>query len=154
MSCAASSAAPSATATKLGQAESFFFELVAPLAAEMGDAFPELPKARERVAHVLRLEEERFAETLEQGMRILEQAIAGLAGAVIPGETVFKLYDTYGFPLDLTADIARERGLTLDTAGFDREMDRQKERARAASHFGAGCRRRPATGGRDPLYGL
>jgi alanyl-tRNA synthetase len=124
---------------QLGQAESFFFELVAPLAAEMGDAFPELPKAQERVAHVLKLEEERFAETLEQGMRILEQAIAGLAGAVIPGETVFKLYDTYGFPLDLTADIARERGLTLDTAGFDREMTRQKERARAASHFGAGA---------------
>ncbi|MCC7280077.1 MAG: alanine--tRNA ligase [Chromatiaceae bacterium] len=123
---------------QLGQAQPFFFELVAPLAAEMGDAFPELLKAQERVAHVLRLEEERFAETLEQGMRILEQAIAGLAGAVIPGETVFKLYDTYGFPLDLTADIARERGLTLDTAGFDREMARQKERARAASHFGAG----------------
>ncbi len=123
---------------QLGQAEPFFFELVAPLAAEMGDAFPELPKARERVAHVLKLEEERFAETLEQGMRILEQAIAGLAGALIPGETVFKLYDTYGFPLDLTADIARERGLTLDTAGFDREMARQKERARAASHFSAG----------------
>ena len=123
---------------QLGQAEPFFFELVAPLAAEMGDAFPELPKAQERVAHVLKLEEERFAETLEQGMRILEQAIAGLAGALIPGETVFKLYDTYGFPLDLTADIARERGLTLDTAGFDREMARQKERARAASHFSAG----------------
>jgi alanyl-tRNA synthetase len=123
---------------QLGQAEPFFFTLVAPLAAEMGEAFPELPKAQERVAHVLKLEEERFAETLEQGMRILEQAIAGLAGAVIPGETVFKLYDTYGFPLDLTADIARERGLTLDTAGFDREMTRQKERARAASHFGAG----------------
>ncbi len=123
---------------QLGQADPFFFKLVAPLAAEMGDAFPELPKAQERVAHVLNLEEERFAETLEQGLRILEQAIVGLAGAVIPGETVFKLYDTYGFPLDLTADIARERGLTLDTAGFDREMARQKERARAASHFGAG----------------
>jgi alanyl-tRNA synthetase len=124
---------------QLGQAEPFFFTLVAPLAAEMGEAFPELPKAQERVAHVLKLEEERFAETLEQGMRILEQAIAGLTGAVIPGETVFKLYDTYGFPLDLTADIARERGLTLDTAGFDREMTRQKERARAASHFSAGA---------------
>jgi alanyl-tRNA synthetase len=124
---------------QLGQAEPFFFELVAPLAAEMGDAFPELPKAQERVAHVLRLEEERFAETLEQGMRILEQAIAGLPDVVIPGGTVFKLYDTYGFPLDLTADIARERGLTLDTAGFDREMARQKERARAASQFSAGA---------------
>ncbi|MFZ1538401.1 MAG: alanine--tRNA ligase [Chromatiaceae bacterium] len=123
---------------QLGQADPFFFKLVAPLAAEMGDAFPELPKAQERVAHVLNLEEERFAETLEQGLRILEQAIAGLAGGVIPGETVFKLYDTYGFPLDLTADIARERGLILDIAGFDREMARQKERARAASHFGAG----------------
>ncbi len=124
---------------QLGQSEPFFFALVAPLAAEMGEAFPELPKAQERVAHVLKLEEERFAETLEQGMRILEQAIVSLAGAVIPGETVFKLYDTYGFPLDLTADIARERGMTLDTAGFDREMTRQKERARAASHFSAGA---------------
>ncbi len=123
----------------LGQEEPFLYELVAPLAAEMGDAFPELAKARERVAHVVRLEEERFAETLEQGMRILEHAIKGLEGGVIPGETVFKLYDTYGFPVDLTADIARERGLTLDTSGFDREMTRQKERARAASHFSAGA---------------
>ncbi len=123
----------------LGQEEPFLYKLVAPLAAEMGDAFPELAKARERVAHVVRLEEERFAETLEQGMRILEHAIKGLEGGVIPGETVFKLYDTYGFPVDLTADIARERGLTLDTSGFDREMTRQKERARAASHFSAGA---------------
>ncbi len=121
---------------QLGQQQPFFHHLVAPLAAEMGAAFPELPKAQERVAHVLRLEEERFAETLDQGLRILDQAVSGLAGDVIPGETVFKLYDTYGFPVDLTADIARERGLSLDNAGFDREMARQKERARAASQFG------------------
>ena len=121
---------------QLGQQQPFFHHLVAPLAAEMGAAFPELPKAQERVAHVLRLEEERFAETLDQGLRILDQAVAGLADDVIPGETVFKLYDTYGFPVDLTADIARERGLCIDTAGFEREMARQKERARAASQFG------------------
>jgi len=122
---------------QLGQQQPFFHQLVAPLAVEMGTAFPELPKAQERVAHVLKLEEERFAETLDQGLRILDQAVAGLSGDVIPGETVFKLYDTYGFPVDLTADIARERGLSIDGAGFDREMARQRERARAASQFGA-----------------
>jgi alanyl-tRNA synthetase len=122
---------------QLGCEDAFFHRLVGPLVEQMGDAFPELADARERVERVLRLEEERFAETLEQGMRILEQTIEGIEGDVIPGETVFKLYDTYGFPADLTADIARERGLTLDTAGFDRQMDRQKERARAASQFGA-----------------
>jgi len=121
---------------QLGCEEPFFHRLVSPLSDEMGDAFPELRAARERVERVLRTEEERFAETLEQGMRILEQAIARLNGTLIPGETVFMLYDTYGFPTDLTADIARERGLTLDMAGFDREMAKQKQRARAASQFG------------------
>jgi alanyl-tRNA synthetase len=127
---------------QLGCEDAFFYRLVAPLAAEMGDAYPELRAARTRVERVLKVEEERFAETLDQGMRILEQAIGGLSGEVIPGETVFKLYDTYGFPTDLTADIARERGLGLDMAGFEREMAKQKERARAASQFGAG----PAAG--------
>ncbi|HHH38614.1 MAG TPA: alanine--tRNA ligase, partial [Sedimenticola sp.] len=121
----------------LGTREPFFHRLVAPLEQEMGAAYPELTAAREQVERVLRLEEERFAETLEQGMRILEQTIAGLDDRVIPGETVFKLYDTYGFPTDLTADIARERGLQLDMAGFEREMEAQRSRARAASHFGA-----------------
>jgi alanyl-tRNA synthetase len=123
---------------RLGRAEPFFHRLVAPLVEQMGAAYPELAQARERVERALLVEEERFAETLEQGMRILEQAIAGIQGGVIPGETVFKLYDTYGFPTDLTADIGRERGLSLDMEGFEREMSKQRERARAASQFGAG----------------
>jgi len=122
---------------RLGCNETFFFRLVEPLAKEMGQAFPELRTAKAQVERVLKLEEERFAETLEQGMKILEQDIAALDGKQIPGETVFRLYDTYGFPTDLTADIARERDLTLDMAGYEREMEAQKERARAASQFGA-----------------
>ena len=120
---------------KLGMRQSFFYKLVAPLAKDMGDAFPELPAAQAMVERVLRQEEERFAETLDQGMHILEQAIADLPGQVIPGATIFKLYDTYGFPADLTGDIARERGLGLDMTGFEQEMDAQRERARAASSF-------------------
>ncbi len=121
----------------LGVTEPFFHRLAAPLNREMGEAYPELHKALEQVERVLKLEEERFAETLEQGMKILEQAIGDLDSDRIPGETVFKLYDTYGFPTDLTADIARERNLTLDMEGFEKEMEAQRERARAASHFGA-----------------
>jgi len=123
---------------RLGCKETFFFQLVEPLTKEMGQAFPELSKAKPHVERVLKLEEERFAETLEQGMKILEQDIAALKGKQIPGETVFRLYDTYGFPTDLTADIARERNLTLDMEGYKCEMEAQKERARAASQFGAG----------------
>ena len=119
----------------LGAKEPFFYRLVAPLAEEMGDAYPELVAARPQVERVLRQEEERFAETLEKGMALLEEAIAGLEGKVIPGELVFRLYDTYGFPVDLTADIARERNLTLDMAGFEHEMAAQRERARTASRF-------------------
>ncbi|MEW6353618.1 MAG: alanine--tRNA ligase [Pseudomonadota bacterium] len=122
---------------KLGLNEPFFYKLVEVLADEMGAAYPELPKARERIERVIKHEEERFAETLEQGLRILEQDIAALSGAVIPGATVFRLYDTYGFPLDLTAEIARERNLTLDMPGFEQAMEAQRERARAASQFGA-----------------
>jgi alanyl-tRNA synthetase len=122
---------------KLGQQEPFFHTLVATLDAEMGAAYPELSKARDRVERVLLQEERRFAETLDQGMGLLEDAIEGLRGKVIPGETAFKLYDTYGFPLDLTADIARERGLTVDEPGFEQAMDAQRERGRAASVFGA-----------------
>ncbi len=121
---------------QLGQKQPFFHKLVDALCEQMGDAYPELVKARETVKRVLRVEEERFAETIEQGMKILEEAIGGLSGKIIPGELVFKLYDTYGFPADLTADIARERGLEIDAAGFDREMDAQRARARAASQFG------------------
>jgi len=120
---------------KLGMREPFFYKLVAPLVDDMGAAFPELPAAQAMVERVLRQEEERFAETLDQGMHILEQAIANLKDKVIPGATIFKLYDTYGFPADLTGDIARERGLNLDMAGFDQEMDAQRQRARAASTF-------------------
>jgi alanyl-tRNA synthetase len=123
---------------RLGIKGAFFHRLVASLAREMGDAYPELPRQQAQVERVLRQEEERFAETLEQGMQILEHDIAGLApGDVIKGETVFRLYDTYGFPVDLTADIARERDLGMDMAGFEREMGAQRERARAAGHFQA-----------------
>ena len=104
----------------------------------MGDAYPELVKAKSHVEKVLQKEELRFAETLDQGMEILEEAIAGLKGTELPGDIAFKLYDTYGFPLDLTADIARERDLTVDEAGFEKEMEAQRDRARAASKFGAG----------------
>ena len=121
---------------KLGLKEPFFHRLVPALSGEMGAAFPELPAAEEQVMRVLRFEEERFAETLDQGMKILEARLEGLAaGAEIPGDTLFLLYDTYGFPLDLTADIARERGLAIDRAGFDRAMEVQRERARSASRF-------------------
>jgi alanyl-tRNA synthetase len=122
---------------KLGQTKPFFHELVAPLDAEMGAAYPELSKARAHVERVLLQEEERFAETLEQGMGMLESTIASLDGTVIPGEAVFRLYDTYGFPMDLTADIARERGLSVDEDGFDVAMAAQRERARAGSSFAA-----------------
>ncbi len=121
----------------LGVTEPFFYRLVGPLKEQMGDAYPELVREQAQVERVLKLEEERFAETLEQGMKILEHAIDGLDGKEIPGDTVFRLYDTYGFPVDLTADIARERGLTLDMEGFDRAMAAQRERARAASQFSA-----------------
>ena len=122
---------------KLGTDEAFFYKLVAPLAEEMGEAYPELVKARAHVEKVLKKEEERFAETLDQGMEILETAIADLDGKQIPGDVVFKLYDTYGFPVDLTADIARERELTVDEKGFETAMDQQRDRARAASKFSA-----------------
>jgi len=121
---------------KLGAKGSFFHRIVAALVAEMGEAFPELKQQQAHIERVLKNEEEQFAKTLEQGLKILEQDLAGLAGSVIPGEVVFKLYDTYGFPVDLTGDIARERNLTLDEEGFEREMQAQRERARSASAFG------------------
>ncbi|TVO69880.1 alanine--tRNA ligase [Sedimenticola selenatireducens] len=120
----------------LGKKDPFFHKLVAPLSQEMGSAYPELPAMADQVTRVLRLEEERFAETLEQGMKILDYTIGTLEGKQIPGDTVFKLYDTYGFPTDLTADIARERELTLDMEGYERAMEAQRELARAASQFG------------------
>ena len=123
---------------KLGVDDAFFSKLVDPLCAEMGDAYPELVKAKAHVEKVLDKEERRFAETLDQGMEILDEAIAGLKGTELPGDVAFKLYDTYGFPVDLTADIARERDLTVDQAGFEKEMESQRQRARAASKFGVG----------------
>ena len=122
---------------KLGADDAFFYKLVAPLVNEMGDAYPELGGAQTHVEKVLQKEEKRFAETLDQGMEILESAIAKLKGKEIPGEVAFKLYDTYGFPVDLTADIARERGLTVDQKGFESAMAGQRDRARAASKFSA-----------------
>ena len=122
---------------RLGIHEVFFYKLVAPLALEMGEAFPELKDAQAHVERILKKEEERFAETLGQGMKILEVCVAKMQGTVIPGETVFQLYDTYGFPVDLTADFARENQLTVDHEGFEVAMNAQRERARSASSFGA-----------------
>ena len=122
---------------KLGVSEAFFHKLVKPLIAEMGEAYPELANAQAHVEKVLEKEEHRFAETLDQGMEILESAIGNLKSSELPGEVAFKLYDTYGFPLDLTADIARERNLTVDEAGFEFAMNAQRDRARAASKFGS-----------------
>jgi len=122
---------------KLGIKDTFFYKLVAPLCEEMGEAYPELLKAQQQVERILKTEEERFAETLDQGMKILESAIAELDSKTIPGETIFKLYDTYGFPFDLTGDIARERHLELDSEGFEKAMEAQRERARAAGKFEA-----------------
>ncbi|KAA8702291.1 MULTISPECIES: alanine--tRNA ligase [Pseudomonas] len=121
---------------KLGASGSFFYQIVAALVAEMGQAFPELTQNQAHIERVLKAEEEQFAKTLEQGLKILEQDLAELKGDVVPGDVVFKLYDTYGFPMDLTGDIARERNLTLDEAGFEREMEAQRVRARSASSFG------------------
>ncbi|MCK9797595.1 alanine--tRNA ligase [Pseudomonas sp. MAFF 302030] len=121
---------------KLGAKGSFFYQIVAALVAEMGEAFPELKSQQAHIERVLKAEEEQFAKTLEQGLKILEQDLAELKGDVVPGDVVFKLYDTYGFPMDLTGDIARERSLTLDEAGFEREMEAQRVRARSASSFG------------------
>ncbi len=123
---------------KLGAQDSFFHKLVPTLVAEMGEAFPELERKADEVVRALRREEERFSETVAQGMKLLDEVIADLDGDTIPGETVFKLYDTYGFPVDLTADIARERELKVDQAGFEAAMKAQRERARAASQFGSG----------------
>jgi alanyl-tRNA synthetase len=122
---------------KLGIREPFFYKLVPVLAQEMGEAYPELVARRAVSERVLKQEEERFAETLANGMVLLENAIRGLhGGKVIDGDTVFKLYDTYGFPADLTADVARERGLTIDQARFEAAMEEQRRRSQEASKFG------------------
>ena len=119
---------------KLGQHKPFFHKIVADLVCVMGEAYPELANASERVTQVLKQEEERFAETLENGMKVLEGALTR-EDKMLDGETVFQLYDTFGFPVDLTADIARERGVRVDYAGFEAAMEAQRARARAASRF-------------------
>lgn len=120
---------------KLGQNDAFFYKLVPALVAQMGRAYPELKEKQQQIAKVLLGEEEQFAKTLDKGMAILEDSLAQLQGCEIPGETVFTLYDTYGFPVDLTNDIARERELTLDMPGYERLMEAQKARARASGSF-------------------
>jgi alanyl-tRNA synthetase len=124
---------------KLGCSEPFLHRLIPALVATMGDAYPELAQGQEHLQQVLTKEEMKFHETLEKGVRILEEDLAQLEGSTIPGETVFLLYDTYGFPVDLTGDIARERGLALDLDGFEKAMEAQRSRARAASHFTMGA---------------
>jgi alanyl-tRNA synthetase len=125
---------------KLGIQQPFFYKLVRPLEQEMGAAYPELTRGRVRAELVLRQEEERFAATLANGMVLLEAAIRNLQGKVIDGDTVFKLYDTYGFPVDLTADVARERGFEIDQARFEAAMEEQRRRSQEASKFGVDLR--------------
>jgi alanyl-tRNA synthetase len=122
---------------KLGAQGAFFFKLVAALVEQMGQAYPELAKQQEIIEKVLRIEEEQFGKTLERGLAILEDSLTNLSGDVIPGELVFKLYDTYGFPADLTADVARERFMTIDEQGFQECMDVQRKTAQQAGKFGA-----------------
>ncbi len=138
---------------KLGQTQPFFHKLVPALVREMGSYYGELNSGEARVVQVLAQEESRFAETLATGMALLDSEAARLTSSVIPGETVFRLYDTYGFPLDLTADVARERGLTIDQAGFDTAMEAQRVRARAASKFGPELRESVKLPGRSNFSG-
>ncbi len=120
---------------KLGAQGTFFYKLVKAMADIMGEAYPELRLQQAQIEKILLKEEQQFARTLDNGMGILEQAIASLTGKELPGETVFRLYDTYGFPVDLTADVAREHDLTLDMEGFEAAMQAQRQRARAAGQF-------------------
>src|SRR5690606_19345985 len=119
----------------LGQKQPFFHRMLGPLIEVMGEAYPELSHRRDFIEATLRAEEERFAETLDSGMRIFDD-VASRAHGTIPGADAFRLYDTYGFPLDLTQDIARERGLEVDVEGFDAAMEQQRQAARAAGRFG------------------
>lgn len=121
--------------SRLGFEKPFFHELVVPLVKEMGAAYPRLPENKKHIAQTLLTEEEQFAKTLSQGLKIFEQAVAELSGNEIPGDVVFRLFDTYGFPVDLTADIARERNLTVDMPGFERAMAKQRSQSQANSQF-------------------
>jgi alanyl-tRNA synthetase len=120
---------------KLGLHDAFFYRLVAPLVEVMGQAYPDLANSQVLLEQVIKAEEQQFASTLIQGMKLLEQEVAKLSSSMVPGEVVFRLYDTYGFPPDLTADIARERGLTLDYAGFEQEMAKQRQQSRETNRF-------------------
>lgn len=122
---------------KLGLQSPFFYRLVAPLAEIMGDAYPELHRQRETIERVLMQEEEQFSRTLAHGLQLLKEQMAELTGKQIAGETAFKLYDTFGFPLDLTEDIAREHGLTVDVNGFEQQMQQQRQKSQSASQFAA-----------------
>ncbi|MFH8135651.1 alanine--tRNA ligase [Pantoea osteomyelitidis] len=121
----------------LGAKEAFFYKLVAPLIEVMGDAGEDLKRQQTQVEHILKSEEEQFAKTLERGLALLDEELAKLQGDTLDGETVFRLYDTFGFPVDLTADVCRERNLKIDEVGFDAAMEQQRQRAREASGFGA-----------------
>jgi alanyl-tRNA synthetase len=138
---------------KLGQTQPFFHKLVPSLVREMGAYYTELVSGEARATQILAQEENRFAETLTTGMALLDAEAAKLTSTVIPGETVFRLYDTYGFPLDLTADVARERGLSIDQAGFDAAMEAQRGRARAASKFGSELRDSVKLSGKTDFLG-
>ena len=120
----------------LGASGSFFFKLVGPLVEVMGEAYPELASMADEIASVLKKEEEQFARTLDKGMAVLEAGLAELSGTVLPGELIFQLYDTFGFPTDLTNDVAREKGYSLDMDGYEKCMEEQRTRARSASQFG------------------
>ncbi len=120
---------------KLGAKDVFFYKMVAALVQEMGEAYPDLKKQQAHIEKTLRTEEEQFARTLDNGLKILERDLTELQGSVIPGDVVFKLYDTFGFPMDLTADIARERNLSVDEAGFEQEMEKQRKRSQDAGKF-------------------
>ena len=120
---------------QIGAEIPFFYQIVDPLVKEMGDTYPELAEQASRVKEVLKKEEQRFAETLEQGLKIFDSKMESVSGAVVPGDLAFLLYDTYGFPVDLTADVAREKNLSVDLEGFETLMDQQRERARASSQF-------------------
>jgi len=138
---------------KLGQSRPFFYQLVPALVVAMGEAFPELAREAQQVARILKLEEERFAETLSAGMVQFDTRMRDAGGSTVPGALVFLLHDTYGFPPDLTADIARERGLQVDLDGYEREMEVQRVRARAASRFGVDQRGGAQVAGRSEFRG-
>jgi len=138
---------------KLGATDTFFYQIVPTLVQEMGAAYPELTESQPTIERALKIEEERFNETLDRGLKIFDQDIAALKGDVISGETIFKLYDTYGFPVDLTRDVAIERGLKLDMAGFDRAMEAQRARAQSASKFDADYQNVIAIEGRTEFTG-